>query len=69
MEKSVIVKVKKTNCGVEFSNDRGAKWLFPHVPLPVAITAAVASTLNSYMTRKNNKLKELELKLTLVVNP
>ena len=69
MEKSVFVKIKKTNSGVEFINDRGAKWMFPHVPLPVAITAAVASTINVYMTKKKPELKELDLKLTLNFNP
>lgn len=69
MENNVILKVKKTYRGVVFSNYYGSKWLFPGVPVQIALTAAIASTLSCYMNAEKLELPEFELKLTLVINP
>lgn len=69
MKSNVYLKVKKTNCGVEFTNVYGSKWLFPGVPVQVALTAAIASTLSCYLTPEKLELQEFDLKLTLIIKP
>ena len=69
MEKSVFVKVKKNKKGVKFINNKGYFWNFPMISSPIAITAAVASTIFDFFNRTAEENDEFEMKLTININP
>lgn len=69
MEKSVFIEVIKSKKAVKFVNNKGYVWKFPMIPTPIAITAAVASTIFDFFNRTAEKNDEFKMKLTININP
>ena len=69
MINSVFIKVIKTKKTVKFVNNKGYVWNFPMISSPIAITAAVASTIFDFFNRTAEKNDEFEMKLTININP